>query len=170
MTLKVKQPILQKGMIIIMRNRIQSVALIGLLVLAGCSTIHEVDISHFKVIPVAAVNSDPARWQEVMRDIQNGKEVILFFRNGQSIPLKVSLEHPLVKLEAGKNRLIFTHNAYLLISLTKVEISPDGKRWVNIRDLKSQKELFGIDSGAFSIAFGVSPEEGTQIAVDITAK
>ena len=154
-----------------MRNRIQSTLFIGLLlVLPGCSTIHELDISHLKVVQVTEVNSNPAKWQEVMKAIQNGKEVILFFRNGQSIPLKVSLDHPLVKLEPGQNKLVFTHDAYLLLSLTKLEISQDGKQWVNIRDLKSQKELFGIDKGAFSIAFGVTPEEGTQIAVDITAK
>ena len=154
-----------------MRNSIQSIVFIGLLlVLAGCSSIRQMDISHFKVIPVSEVNSNPAKWQEVMKDILNGKEIILYFRNGQSIPLKVSLDHPLVKLEPGQNKLVFIHDAYLLLSLNKIEISQDGQRWVNIRDLKSQKELFGIDSGAFSIAFGVTPEEGTQIAVDITAK
>jgi hypothetical protein len=153
-----------------MRRGIPSMVLAALLLLSGCTSIHQLDVSHLKVIPVAEVNSNPAKWQEVMKDIQNGKSVVLFFRNGQSIPLKVSVEHPLVKLEPGRNNLVFIHDAYLLISLNKIEISQDGQNWVNIKDLKSQKELFGIDSGAFSIAFGVSPEEGTQIAVDITAK
>jgi hypothetical protein len=155
-----------------MRNRIQSTVLIGLLllVLSGCATIHQMDITQHRVVPVSDVNSEPAKWQEVLKEIQEGKEVVLQIQKGQSIPLKVNMEHPLVKLQQGKNNLVFTRDMYLLMSRSKMEISLDGQRWANLLDLKSQKELFGIDKRAFSVSFGATQEEGTQVTIDITAK
>jgi hypothetical protein len=73
-------------------------------------------------------------------------------------------------LKPGKNDLVFTRDTYLLISRSKLELSLDGQRWVDINDLKSQKALLGFEKSALSIGFGGSKEEGAQISIDIIAK
>jgi hypothetical protein len=155
-----------------MKNKIQFAFLIGLLLLqlSGCATIYQMDSTQHKVITVSDVISEPAKWQNIFKEIQVGNEVIFHLREGQSIPLIVNLEHPLVTLKAGKNNLVFVRDAYLLISQSKMRISLDGQRWANIGDFKSQKELIGAEKGVFSVGFGATQEEGTQINVNVSVK
>jgi len=155
-----------------MRDLIPSAVFIGFLLfmLSGCAAIHQMDVTQLEVIPVSDVISEPAKWQNILKEIQGGNEVIFHIREGQSIPLIINFEHPLIKLQAGKNNLVFTRDAYLLISQSKMEISLDGQKWVNIGDFKSQKKLLGAGTSAFSVGFGATQEEGTQINVNVSVK
>jgi hypothetical protein len=150
----------------------KSTLLLGflLLMLAGCASIHHRDLAQLRIVPASDATSEPAKWQEIMKEIQEGKELVFHIREGQRIPLKVSLTHPVIKLLPGKNDLVFTRDVYLLISRSKMEISLDGQRWAAINDLKSQRALFGIEKRALFVSFGSTQEEGTQITVDIFAK
>jgi hypothetical protein len=49
-------------------------------------------------------------------------------------------------------------------------ISLDGKRWLGLLNLESQRELFGIEHRAFSVSFGAKQKQGTQFTIDILAK
>jgi len=155
-----------------MGNRIQSILLIGLLLvmMTGCASIHQIDITQLRVVPVSEIIAEPAKLEEIGKEIQEGKEVVFHIREGQTIPLKASMVLPMVTLQPGKNNLVFTRDMYLFISRSKIEISLDGQRWVDINDLNSQKTLLGFDKGALSVGFGATKEEGTQISVDIIAK
>jgi hypothetical protein len=155
-----------------MVQRFQSVIFTGLLLLllSGCATIHQMDVAKLKVISASTVISEPAKWQEILKDIQEGNEVVFHIREGQEFPLKINIEHPLVKLQACKNSVIFTHDTFLLISKSNMEISLDGQRWVKMSDFRSQRKLFGAEKGAFSVGFGATQEEGTQITVNLSVK
>ena len=154
------------------RIGIPSIFLIGslLLMTTGCASIHRMDSTKLKVIPVSEDGSRSAQWEEAGKMIQEGKEVVFLIREGQAIPLKVNLVLPMARLQPGKNSLVFSRDTYLLISRSILRISPDGQRWADVGDLKSQKKLFGFNQGDLSVGFHASKEEGTQISIDVMTK
>jgi len=136
----------------------------------GCATIHRIDIDRGSVIPVSKILSDPAGSESIGKAVQEGKDVVLFVAKGQSIPLKINLDTPLVKVENGKNSLVFMQHTYLLISRSGFMVSPDGERWAAIQDLKALKKLYGFKGGSLSIGFGVSKEEGASATLNVGTK
>jgi hypothetical protein len=155
-----------------MRSRHTSAYLIGplLLMITGCTSIYHMDSTQLKVIPVSEAISEPAKWADVGKELQEGKDVVFHIREGQTIPLRVNMALPMATLQPGKNSLLFTRDTYLLISRSAMRISPDGQRWADISDFKSQKALFGFSKGGVSVGFHATKEEGTEISVDIMTK
>lgn len=141
-----------------------------LLGLTGCSRITKMNKAELTVIPITDIKTNPAKWETIGKDLQAGKEFVFLIEKGQSIPVKLSFNAPFGKLNAGKNTLEFTRDMYLLISMTKIRISPDGQSWADIHDLPSIKELLGYDKGDLSIGFSASKEEGTQITIAVSAR
>ncbi len=141
-----------------------------LLLITGCTSIYRMDSTQLKVIAVSEAMSEPAKWADVGRELQEGRDVVLHIREGQTIPIKVNMVLPMATLQPGTNSLIFTRDTYLLISRSAMRISPDGQRWANINDFKSQKTLFGFNKGDLSVGFYATEEKGTEISVDIITK
>ncbi len=77
---------------------------------------------------------------------------------------------PVAKLETADHRLMFTQDTFLLVSSSKMRVSPDGQRWANIYDVDSQKKLFGLDKGSVSVGFQVAKEAGPVFTLDITTE
>jgi hypothetical protein len=140
------------------------------IVLAACSSIHLMDSTKRDVISVPDGVSEPATWEKVGKEIQAGRDVVLKIRKGQTIPLVITLVFPGVQLKAGENSLVFSRDLYLLLSSSAMQISPDGRRWADIGDLASHKELFGFSGGDISVGFRATKEEGARIAVDVKTR
>jgi outer membrane murein-binding lipoprotein Lpp len=137
---------------------------------AGCANIYKMNKAELNAVPVTDVKTNPAKWENVTKDIQAGKETVFFIGKGQSIPVKLNISCPFAKLAPGKNVIEFTQDTYLLISRTKMRISPDGESWVDIYDLQSLKALYGFQKGTLSLGLSASKEEGSQISVEISAQ
>lgn len=155
-----------------MKNGVKSTYLIAslLLMITGCTSIHRMDSTQLNVFPVSEAISEPARWADAGRELQEGKDVVFHIREGETIPVKVNMVLPMATLQPGKNNLVFTRDTYLLISRSAIRISPDGQRWADINDVKSQKVLFGFNKGGLSVGFHATAEEGAEISVDIVTK
>ena len=153
-------------------HKFQSAFLIGslLLMTTGCASIYRADITRLNVVPLSEVDAEPAKWEEVGKELQEGKDVVFFIQKGQAIPLEMNVALPMATLQPGANSLVFTRDTYLLVSHSNMRISPDGRRWANISDLKSQKKLFGYKEGALSVGLHSTKEEGTKITLDIMTK
>lgn len=155
-----------------MGKGIHSILLIEplLAIMAGCASMDQINIAQLRVIPVSEIIAEPSKLEEIGQEIQNGKEIVFHIREGQIIPLRTTMALPMVILQPGKNNFVFTRDMYLLISRSKIKISLDGQKWVDINDFKSQKTLLGFDKNSLSIGFGGTKEEGLQISIDIVAK
>ena len=155
-----------------MQIRLQSTFLLSLLLFMtiGCVSIYHADITQLKVIPISTVISDPDKWEEVGKDIQEGREIVFHIREGEALPLKVNMALPVARLDPGDNSLIFTHDTYLLLSRSTMRISADGRRWADVNDFKSQKALFGFDRGVLSVGLHATKEEGTYLSVDVASR
>jgi len=141
-----------------------------LLLCTACTAIQHRDISQLQVKAVSAMPSDPAKWQEIVNTVRDGKEYVFLIHAGEKFPLKINLVFPMAKLQPGVNNLLFTRDTYLLYSRKGLEISFDGQRWAAIADLKSQRALSGATKNEFSVSIGTSEAEGTQLAIEMVAK
>ena len=152
-----------------MSNFTKSVFLIGsgILLFVGCATIHRMDSAKLNVIPVSEIVADPAKMLDYAKIIQEGKDIVFKIPKGQAIPLKLSLDLPVAKLEPGKNQVVFTRDVYLWISKSQARVSPDGQRWADIGNLKSIGKVFGFGKGQVSLGFFATKEEGAAVNVDL---
>ena len=138
--------------------------------LAGCSSIVLMDSTKREVIPVPDGLDRPDTWEQVGKEIQAGRDVVLKIRSGQTLPIRITLDFTGVQLTAGENRLVFTRDLYLLVSSANMKISPDGQRWADIGDFASHKELFGFKGGDIAVGFQATKETGARISLDVKTR
>jgi hypothetical protein len=138
--------------------------------LSGCSSIQKIDSSKIENVSVSAIISKPEKWKDIGTGLKEGKEFIFIIQKGQAVPLRMNALLPMARLQAGNNSLIFTQDTYLLISLSRMKISPDGQKWADLSDLKAQKKLFGFSNGSFAIGFSGTKEKGTEISIELVSK
>jgi hypothetical protein len=141
-----------------------------LLLLAGCTSIEQIDGSKLPTISATQAQSEPAKWEEIGKRVSAGEAIVITMEAGQKMPLKLSMLLPMAELVPGQNEIVFTRDTYLLIAPTRFCISPDGQRWVAINDFQAQKELFGFEQGTLSMGFQGKKGEAPHIAIDFTAK
>lgn len=153
-------------------HKLQTIFLIGLLLLmsAGCASIYRADVMQLNVLRLSDVDNEPAMWEEVGKKIQGGNDVVLFIQKGQAVPIDMNVALPMATLQPGANRLVFTRDTYLLVSNSHMRISPDGIRWADLSDLKTQNALFGYNGGALSVGLHSTKEEGTCFTLDVLNK
>ena len=155
-----------------MKKHLKSVFAIGLLslVAAGCATVQRRDIAQFKVVPFSEVVEDPSKWQDIGKEINDGKTVIFKVAQGQRVPLKLTMDTPVGTIEKSENTLTFNREMYLLMSKTNWQVSPDGRRWASPWSMKSMKKLFGFRKGQLSVGFQGTKEAGTFISIELKAR
>jgi hypothetical protein len=137
--------------------------------LTGCTTVHRMDGTELTTISASDAQAEPGKWEEIGKQVSAGKAVVVKIEAGQKIPLNLTMTSPMANLVPGENQLLFTRDAYLYISPAIFRISPDGQRWAEIQDIKTQRKLFGFKKGNLSVGFGVAKAKGPPISVDITA-
>jgi hypothetical protein len=155
-----------------MRNTLLALLIFGSLLMGatGCAGVHRIAVDRSRVMPVSTIISDPAALEAFGKDIQGGREVVVFIRKGQTVPIKARLTLPMAELEPAKNSMVFTQDTYLLISKSRFMVSPDGERWAQLHDLKTIKELYGFNSkGHLMVGFGITKEDGAQVTLDVAA-
>jgi hypothetical protein len=143
---------------------------VTIIILNGCSNIYRVNKAELAIIPASDVTTNPAKWENIGKDILQGKEYVFQILKGQSIPINVTFNTPFADLKAGKNTVLFTKDIYLMISKTKMRVSPDGSAWADIADMQSIKTLFDFTGGNLSLGFSAAKETGPTINLDISAK
>ena len=155
-----------------MQINLKSVIVVGLLslVTAGCTSVQRRDSTQFNVIPFTEVMDNPSKWQDIGKDINDGKTVIFKVAQGQQVPLKLTMDTPVGTIEHSENTLTFNRDVYLLMSKTNWEVSPDGQRWASLGSMRSLKNLFGFSKGQLSVGVQGTKDAGTFISVDLKAK
>ena len=137
---------------------------------AGCASVERRDSTQFNVIPFSEVMDNPSKWQDIGRELNDGKTVIFKVAQGQRVPLKLAVDIPVGTIERSENTLTFNRDMYLLMSKTKWQVSPDGQRWASLGSMRSLKKLFGFSKGQLSVSVQGTKDAGTFISVDLKAK
>ncbi len=135
----------------------------------GCASIQVLHIDRSKVTPVSTLTSNSAGQQDFVNAVQAGKDVVVFIQKGQSVPLRIGLALPMARLEPAKNSLVFTRDTYLLISKSRVMISPDGERCARIGDFAALRKLYDAHHKELSIGFGVNKQDGAIISLGVAS-
>lgn len=151
---------------------LKSVIALGLLslVAAGCASVQRRDITQFKVIPFSEVVEDPSKWQDIGKEINDGRTVIFKVAQGQRVPLKLTMDLPVGTIEKSENSLTFSREMYVLMSKTNWQVSPDGQRWASPWNIRSMKKMFGFKKGQLSVGIQGTKEAGTFISIELKAK
>jgi hypothetical protein len=145
--------------------------LAGLFLLAtGCTTIHRLDSTKCKVVPVPQGVQDPAKFEDISKRISQGNTVILKVAQGERMPFKLTMDLPMGTLEKSEYTFVFKQDMYFLLSQKKFHLSPDGQRWASIDSPHSLAKLFGVKHGEFSLSFSSATNERPFMSVDLKAK
>jgi hypothetical protein len=155
-----------------MQKNLKSVLILALLSLAaaGCASVQRKDSSQFNVIPFSEVMDNPAKWQDIGKDLNDGKTVIFKVAQGQRVPLKITMDIPVGTIEKSDNTLAFNRDVYLLMSKTNWQLSPDGQRWASLGSMTALKELFGFSKGRLSVGVEGTKDTGTVISIELKAR
>lgn len=141
-----------------------------LISLISCANIYKMNKAELSVVPSDDIKTNPAKWENLGKDIMAGKEYVFLVKKGQTVPVKLSASAPFGRLVAGKNSIAFDRDVYLLISKSKMRISPDAESWADIYDMNALKNLFGWGKGSLSLGFSATKDDGPQITLDLSAR
>ena len=140
-----------------------SVVVVVLASATACSSVREMDVSD---IPHVTLD-DPSNAKAIGKAIEERGEVVVHLREGDALPLLVTFDLAVARLDAGKNTVRLTRDVWLHLSRTVARISPDGRRWTDLGDLAGMKELFGFEGGRVQFGFRATETEGAAITVDV---
>jgi hypothetical protein len=133
---------------------------------AGCSSVREIDVSG---IPHVTLD-DPSNAKAIGKALEERGEVVVRLREGDALPMVVTFDLPVARLEAGKNVVRFSRDVWLYLSRETARISPDGRRWADLGDLAGMKDIFGFDGGKVQVGFRATEAEGAAITVAVEAR
>ncbi len=156
-------------------SRSVHLCLLSLLVaasVAGCSSIQTMKPAAPTVL-FGELEADPAKYgfgaDKDGKPRFPRKGVVIKIPKGDKIPLQLAMDVTIATLEPGKNWLRFDRDVLLYIAHGEFKISPDGRRWAAIHDVKAIKKLFGMKGrGHFGFGFGISKEKGAGFHVSVS--
>jgi len=105
--------------------------------------------------------------EEVAKCMEAGETVVFKVPGGQRIPLKMTADLQVLKLEPGENHILFQQDVYLWVHGSGMRISPDGQLWADLHDMKQIKKVFGLRKGSVSAGFYITREEGPFIVLEV---
>ena len=136
----------------------------------GCAGVQALDIDRSGVIRVSSLVPDSPGQRDFAAALQAGKEVVVLIPKGQALPVKLRLVLPMANLEALEDSLVFTRDTYVLLSTSRMMISPDGEHWAPMGDFAAQNELYDTRRKELHVGFGVNEEEGFVISMEAVSQ
>ena len=138
---------------------------------AGCATIYQKNVSQFNVFTISQINQDSAIAKEIGEEINLGKTIVIKVSKGESIPLKLNINIPVVAFEKSENSIVLNSDEYISISKTDgLQVSPDGQQWASIGNMRALKKLYNFRKGQVSVGFSITKENGPQISIGVNAQ
>ena len=135
--------------------------------LLGCSGVRAVDTSRAESIRLDQIGSLALNGDELMKQMEAGKQLMVFAAKGQTLPADILLDFPFVKTREGRALLEFSQDTYLLISKQAFMISPDGQNWAAIHDAKGIKKLYNAQQGSLNIGFAADQGSGPTMKLSV---
>lgn len=133
---------------------------LSLLGLSGCGGIHALARPDAPVVTLERFRADSA----ADGGLPPGG-VIVRIDKGTRLPVNASVSAPFATLEPGDNRLRLDADVFVLLAPGVVDLSPDGKRWARVTDLRGLKRLFGVGKGQFMVGGGIDKASGPLVTV-----
>lgn len=138
-----------------------AILIVGLV--AGCAGIQTMDTSNIETVNMTDFSADPAKYG--FADGPPKRDLIVKIDKGHSVPLYLSIDSNIVKLEVDQNKIYFDRDVYLYLSKSKLLLSPDGKRWVSFG--KGMKELFGVRKTSIGLGLHANKKQGAIITFQV---
>ena len=112
----------------------------------------------------------PGEVVTAFQKVEQGEELIITVAAGDALPVKLLFDMPFAHLDSQAPTMTFTRDFLLWVTPNGLGISPDGREWAPIQDLKRVKELFGAAEGRLNLGLGATKTDGTYFEVTIEAK
>jgi hypothetical protein len=139
------------------------------LLLAGCAGIRIIDTASVATIDITGDPEGLPQLEQLSQGRPIEQPVILKIPQGTAVPVQVSVETPLARMEGGCGDLHFDKDLYLYLSAAEILVSPDGNRWAGMDDRKAVNTLFGIQGGQFRVGLSASKIDGTALQIKVLA-
>ena len=148
----------------------KTACLLSLLVLLApaCSSLKGPDRSKMEPIRLSDLASDPDAFGKALAE--DGDGILVLMKKGESLPMKLTADLKFGRIVTGRNRLVFDQDVYLYLSPNEILLSPNQVDWAPIQDTKALGEVFGIESGQFTLGFGVTRDFGPHGTVNVRTK
>ena len=144
-----------------MKKHGMTVFFLLLVIATACSHIQKIDTSTAEEIRFKDVRSiDENRIKELLKP---GKGIIIVITKGAAVPVKLNVKTNFIKLANGSDKIIFTEETYLYITMEEVLVSRDKEAWAHIYDIKGLKEVFGNEKGMVDLGLRFTKEEGLVV-------
>ena len=148
-------------------NLIVLTLLACLSILSACKTGQSTDTANIERITLTQLKTDGEKYGNILRA---GKPLIIKIPAGATIPIQLNLEVGFASFVPGDNNLRFDKATMLLISQKGLLLSPDGKDWAPIQDIKGLKKIFNIKGGSLALQFSARAKDGPFIRVNLQTK
>lgn len=150
------------------KKLILSAALCLLLVASpGYADTLTVENRQVEVIPLDSLTTGKVDAGELTQLAGEGKEYVILASKGRTMPMKIALDFPFLKAGNGYTKVEFIRDTYIFISKTRMMISPDGRNWSPVHDMKSIKKLYDAKAGTLNIGLEVDPGKTTYLDFSI---
>ncbi len=154
--------------------KIANVFLLGMVLTSfvlftGCSGVQTIDTSGIKEVTITSANL-ASEHVDLVRNVQAGKDVIFKVPAGQTLPLQINIDMPMIKTVGVPNEIRFKRDTYFYISKNRMLISPDGTSWAPIQDLDSLKKLYGWSRGTLAIGLSASKKHNVRLEMSLIAQ
>jgi hypothetical protein len=146
-------------------HAMKTAALALLLCAGGCWVIRTLDTSTLKTFSLDELPQIPSGVEDGAA--KGPGPMIVHVKAGEKIPLRLALETPFAKLEAGENAIVFQRDVYLYIDSSQAMLGFDGERFARMGDWDALKELAGVENGTLSVGFGAGKSDGPRIDVKL---
>ncbi len=143
--------------------------LTALLTLAACSGVQQFDT---KDTPTFALADAKTMHAGLMEYVQGKKGAfILRAAKGDELKVKLNLDIPGLTFIPAPATVRLDRDVFVYYSGSKLFLSPDGKDWACINDIKALRSLFGLGKGGtFQVGAGVSEAEGAILSIGLGAR
>lgn len=142
--------------------------LFALALASGCTSIRSLDQDEIPTYTLNDIRAEPGLLSGALLD--GGPGAILAVTKGEILPFDIMARLPFATLVTGGNWIRFDQNVWFYFAEDDMLISPDGKRFGPIYNMRTLKELFNFESGEVALGFGVTGNGEAKAALTLLPK
>ncbi len=143
-------------------------SLMALALASGCASITSLDQDEIPTYTLNEIRSHPEVLTKTLTEESDG--IIISVAQGETLPFDISARLPFATLVTGGNWIRFDRNVWFFFTENDILISPDGKRFGPVYNMRTLKKLFDFEAGELALGFGVSNVGGARAGLRMVSK
>ncbi len=141
---------------------------LALALTSGCASIRSLDQDEIPTYTLNEIRAHPEVMTKILTEENDG--IIISVTQGEALPFDIFARLPFATLVTNGNWIRFDRNVWFYFAENDILISPDGKRFGPVYNMRTLKKLFDFEAGELALGFGVSNVGGARVALRMVSK